>query len=130
MSNKDRGQRDEFRRKLKEEWGLLWQERFDDRVRAEGVSVREYSLLLTERGSVIFDSRDAKRPSLSALVDYWSARGLVYSPDPNVGGWGRFIRTCLNDAAHSRSKSYRERDLSPSKVKQQLKKSGKGWLHQ
>lgn len=130
MDSKSREQRDEFRRKLKEEWGLLWRERFDDRVRAEGVSVREYPLLMMERGGVIFDSRDAKRPTFSGIVEHWSAQGLVYSPDPNVGGWGKFIRTSLSDVSHSRSRSYWKHELLPQpKSKQQLRKNGRGWLN-
>ncbi|MBS7636759.1 hypothetical protein KEJ37_05435, partial [Candidatus Bathyarchaeota archaeon] len=77
------------------EWASLWKERFDDRVRAEGVSVRDYPLLFMKRGYVIFATRDAKAPSFSEIVDFWASKGYVYAPHPAVGGWGKFIKTWL-----------------------------------
>jgi hypothetical protein len=93
-----RAERDAFRSRLKEEWGLLWTERFDDWVRAEGVSVRDYPLLFMSRGDVIFATRDAKAPSFSQIMEVYASQGLVYSPDPDVGGWGKFVRVELNKA--------------------------------
>lgn len=56
----ERALRDEFHRKIENEWKSLWTERFDDKNRAEGASVRDYPLLLTDRGCVIFSNRDVK----------------------------------------------------------------------
>ena len=39
--------------KLKVQWKLLWSERFNDKVRAEGVSVSDYASLSVERGTII-----------------------------------------------------------------------------
>lgn len=128
MESSSRAERDEFRRKLREEWGLMWRERFDDRVRAEGVVVRDYPLLFTDRGSVIFASRDAKTPGFSEIVEVWASRGAVYCPEPSVGGWGKFVRTELKDVAHSRARALGEQQEAKV-VRQQLKKGGKGWLH-
>jgi len=100
-----RVERDAFRSKLKEEWGLLWTERFDDRVRAEGVSVRDYPLLFMSRGHVIFATRDAKAPSFSQIMEVYASQGLVYSPDPDVGGWGKFVRSELNRAGSFESQN-------------------------
>jgi hypothetical protein len=36
----------------------LWKERFDDKVRAEGVANRDYSSLFVEKGTVIFATRN------------------------------------------------------------------------
>jgi len=124
-----RAERDAFRSKLKEQWSLLWTERFDDRVRAEGVSVRDYPLLFTSRGHVIFATRDAKTPSFSQIMEVWASQGMVYSPDPDVGGWGKFIRTELYRAAHSRARTYVNGQSKCEREKQQLKKGGRGWLH-
>jgi len=126
---KSRVERDAFLGKLKEEWGLLWTERFDDKVRAEGVSTRDYPLLFTSRGHVIFASRDAKAPSFSDVVQYWESQGLVYSPEPAVGGWGKFIQTELKRVAHSRARSFVSSQSECKKEKQHLKKGGRGWLH-
>ena len=128
-SMSERAERDEFRARLKREWAFLWGERFDDRVRAEGISVRDYPLLLVDKGLVIFASRDAKSPSFSEVVSYWSGEGRVYSPDPDVGGWGRFIRSTLKRQAHSRAGSYVCEGPSVKSEQQQLKKGGRGWLH-
>jgi hypothetical protein len=124
-----RAMRDAFRAKLKEEWGNLWRERFDDRVRAEGVSVKEYPFLFIDRGRVIFASRDAKTASFSDAIEYWSSQGFIYSPDPAVGGWGKFIRTELIKQAHSRAREFNDDQAKKDRGDRQLKKGGRGWLH-
>jgi hypothetical protein len=124
-----RVERDAFRSRLKEQWGLLWTERFDDRVRAEGVSVRDYPLLFMGRGHVIFATRDAKAPSFSQIMEVYASQGLVYSPDPDVGGWGKFVRTELSKVAHSRARLFVNGQSECKKEKQHLKKGGRGWLH-
>jgi hypothetical protein len=124
-----RAMRDEFRTKLKEEWSNLWKERFDDRVRAEGVSVKEYPFLFVDRGRVIFASRDAKAESFSETMEYWSSQGFIYSPDPAVGGWGRFIRAELRKQAHSRAQEFKDDQVRKDRFDRQLKKGGRGWLH-
>ena len=129
MESESRVERDAFRSRLKEEWGLLWTERFDDRVRAEGISVRDYPLLFMGRGHVIFASRDAKAPSFSEIVEVWASQGLVYSPDPDVGGWGKFVRTELSRVTHPRARAFVNGQSKCKKQGQHLKKGGRGWLH-
>jgi hypothetical protein len=118
-----------FRQKLKEEWTIMWKERFDDKAKAEGVAVRDYPLLFMDQGFVIFASRDAKTPILSEIVAIWASQGLVYYTDPSVGGWRKFIRTELRKVAHSRADSFQRNIPRDQSVKQQLKKNGRGWLH-
>jgi hypothetical protein len=127
--SKTRDEKDKFRSRIKEQWGLLWTERFDDRVRAEGVSVNEYPLLFMSRGHVIFASRDAKAPSFTQIVEAWASRGMVYSPDPDVGGWGKFFRTEIKKVARSRARAYVKGRFECEKERQHLKKGGRGWLH-
>ena len=129
MENKGRVERDELRKKLKEEWKLMWKERFDDRVKAEGIVAHDYPLIFMDRGSVIFASRDAKTPTFTEIVEFWAAQGSIYAPEPTVGGWGKFIRTQIRNNAHSRARSYASNQSSFKEDKQQTKKSGKGWLH-
>jgi hypothetical protein len=107
----------------------LWRERFDDKVRAEGVSVRDYPLLFVDRGVVVFAVKGAKSPSYSDIVDFWVSKGLVYSPDPLLGGWGKFIRTELKKHAHTRASKFSDNHLKGKAEKQQAKKGGRGWLH-
>jgi len=114
---------------LKEQWELVWKERYDDRMRAEGIVIRDYPLLFMDRGYVIFASRGVKTPVFSEIVEYWASQGRVYSPDPAVGGWGKFIRTELKNAVHSRARSFVVSQSICKKGKQHLKKGGRGWLH-
>jgi hypothetical protein len=125
---KKRAERDEFRKRLKEEWNNLWSERFDDRVRAEGIAAHDYPLVLADRGHVIFASRGAKVPSFPDIVEYWRAQGKVCSPEPAVGGWGKFIRTELKKVAHTRARTAAQSEPKHGDG-QQLKKGGKGWLN-
>ena len=124
-----RGERDEFFRKLKMEWSLMWMERFDDKVRAEGVAVRDYKLCLMDRGFVIFASRDARSPSFSQIVEFWASKGLVYAPNPNVGGWGKFVRNFIIRRSERRRIMESAKPSNGSRKMQQLKKGGRGWLH-
>jgi hypothetical protein len=126
---KSRAERDAFLSGLKEEWRLLWAERFDDKIRAEGVSTKDYPMVFASRGQVIFASRDAKTPSFSEVVHSYESQGLVYSPDPSVGGWGKFIQTELKRVVHSRARSFVNSQPKFEKEKQHLKKGGRGWLH-
>jgi len=124
-----RAEQDDFRRMLKEEWTLVWRERFDDRVKAEGIAVRDYPLLFVDRGFVVFASRDAKAPCFSEIVAVWASQGRVYSPDPSKGGWGRFVRTELRKVGGSRARAYKHGQSEPNGKKGQRKKGGRGWLH-
>lgn len=129
MESRSRDERDVFRGRVKEEWGLLWTERFDDRVRAEAVSVRDYPLVFTSRGHVIFATRNAKAPSFSQIMAVYASQGLVYSPDPDVGGWGKFVRMHVGRAAHSRARAFVNGQSKCKKDGQHRKKGGRGWLH-
>ena len=45
---------------LRNDWKGLWQNRIDDKVRAEGIAKQDYSKLFVERGTVIMATRDYK----------------------------------------------------------------------
>ena len=126
---RSREERDKFRDKLKDEWVRMWRERFDDKMKAEGVVLKDYPLLFVDRGFVIFASRDAKTPSFSEIVSHWASQGMVYSPNPVEGGWGKFIRMMVKDPRNSRARAHPEFHEKPMAVQRQLKKSGRGWLH-
>lgn len=128
MENKHRAERDEFHSKLKEEWKLMWKERFDDRIKGEGIVTRDHPLIFMDRGSVIFASRDAKTPTFSEIVELWAAQGSIYAPQPAVGGWGKFIRTHLRRASHSRARNLASNPFN-LKANQCKRKRAKGWLH-
>ena len=115
---------------IKEEWRLLWLNRIDDKVRAEGVANRSFSLLFVDRGTVIVATRDFKPLDLREILSLHHVQNVerVVGPYPSVGGWGKFARTVLNKQERAR----KLRELMPhrNRVKnQQLKKGGRGWLH-
>jgi len=121
----------QFIDEFKNQWKNMWHNRVDDKVRAEGIADKDYSLLSVDRGTVIIATRKFK------LLDFYELlqqhKLLVCNetipPSPSVGGWGKFIRTAL--IARSLTKRGRQRPPKPDKhsPKQQLKKGGRGWLH-
>jgi len=116
---------------VKMQWGLLWRDRIDDRVRAEGIADRGYSLLFVDRGDVIIATRDFKPLSLREILQQHKPPEVeadrVIPPSPSVGGWGKFIRDVLRKQRVAR----RRKELleKPDAEGQQLKKGGRGWLH-
>ena len=115
---------------LKVQWKLLWSERFNDKVRAEGVSVGNYDVLRVERGTVIHATRDFKALNFREIL----SQHLVENPDrfiqptANTGGWNKFVKTKIAEnriQQNKRALSY----IPEKRTIQQPKKSGRGWLH-
>ncbi len=113
-----------FISELKKEWRTLWDDRFDDRVRAEGIANQDYPRLHVERGLVITATRDFK--SLD-FVEILHSHNVI--SNPSVGGWGKFIRDSISKKKLS-TKRGRSVPSEPERVgEQQRKKGGRGWLH-
>jgi len=119
---------------LKKQWRTLWRERIDDKVRAEGISNKDFSQLFVERGTIIMATRKFKPPDFYEILQQHLSSDTsdingVFPPNPTVGGWGRFIRTVLS---RQQLLARRRRIILAEPVKkagQQLKKGGRGWLH-
>jgi hypothetical protein len=119
---------------LKTEWKLMWSERFDDKVVAEGVSANDYDILHVERGLIIHATREFKALNFKEIVQQRIVENpeRYLQPDVHTGGWNKFIKT---EIAASRSQQNKKNDSrasekSPSKqASQQVKKGGRGWLH-
>jgi hypothetical protein len=115
---------------LRGEWKQMWSERFNDKVKAEGVSVANYTSLHVEQGTVIHTTRDFKALNFKEILE----QHMVEQPDrfiqphPEVGGWNKFIKTKITNTS-----SQGKRIVSDANVKksagQQPKKNGRGWLH-
>ena len=45
---------------LKTRWKMLWRERIDDKIRAEGIAKQDYSKLFVARGLVVIATRNYK----------------------------------------------------------------------
>jgi hypothetical protein len=116
---------------IKAEWKLLWQQRIDDKVRAEDIADRSFSLLEVERGTVIVATRDFKPLNLKEILRTHNISNVerVIGPHPSVGGWTKFARTVLNK--QTRAQKFRAEAQPERRGKNaQLKKGGRGWLHQ
>jgi len=118
---------------LKTQWRRLWRERIDDKVRAEGIANLDYSMMFVERGTVVFATRDFRWLSFKDILErhgMLDKYGLA-PPDPQVGGWHKFIRTSIAHPSARRHGRVRrtEPDFGNGRHRQQLKKGGRGWLH-
>jgi hypothetical protein len=117
---------------LKIQWKLLWSNRYDDRVKGEGVSVKEYETLYVEQGTVIHATRDFKALNFKEILD----KHLIDNPDryiqPNVetGGWNKFIKNEVTDRRLQKKNAHFDYRKSSELKHKQQKKSGRGWLHQ
>ena len=116
---------------LRKEWKTLWRERIDDKVRAEGIADKDYTMLFMERGTVIFATRKFKMLSFREILQLHGLVDVdrVIGPHPSVGGWGKFIRTFIASQQSSKRRKRSRQYFEEERRKQQLKKGGRGWLH-
>jgi len=117
----------ELRRELKADWARLWMTKYDDDVRAEDVSSKEFDRLFVDRGEVIFATRDYKPLSFRDILDKHIGSDMAgkVSPDPAVGGWRKFVREHLQNTKQAK----RERPRVKVDVSQHQRKGGHGWLN-
>ena len=119
----------EFVDELRGQWKLLWRNRIDDKVKAEGIANQDYSKLFVERGTVIIATRDYKPPDLVEILQQHISSDVdrLVPPNPVIGGWRKFMRSVLRK---QRGLIRRPAPPKPDRKKdQQLKKGGRGWLH-
>ena len=121
----------EITEELKTQWKSLWRNRFDDKVRAEGIADNDYSMLFVEKGTVIFATRNFKVLNLREIAEKHKLVDVnqVVQPSPSVGGWGKFIRTVIVGQRPVRRVRRAAPEVDEVKRRQQLKKGGRGWLH-
>jgi hypothetical protein len=114
---------------LKIEWRRLWRERVDDKVRAEGIAVDDYSVLFIEKGTIIHATRDFKAITFKDILDQHEIINAprYIPPDPQAGGWTKFVKE--NITKQSTKQKFVEFYGAQKTEKQQLKKNGRGWLH-
>jgi hypothetical protein len=115
---------------LKVAWKRLWLDRLDDKVRAEGIAIEDYSSLFVDKGTVIHATRDFKALSFKEILEKHQVSNIdrCMPPSPEIGGWNKFIKyqiTSQNVSKRRRADFYEV----PKKEKQQPKKGGRGWLH-
>jgi hypothetical protein len=115
---------------LKTYWKRLWQERVDDKVRAEGIATDDYCQLFVEKGTIIHATRAYKALSFREILKQHQIANAdrLIPPPPQIGGWTKFVKaniTSQRKRKNTRASLYRE----DKKEKQQPKKGGRGWLH-
>jgi hypothetical protein len=119
----------EFVDELKVEWKKLWHERVDDKVRAEGIAINDYGPLFIDKGTIIHATRDFKALNFRDILEQHQIEDLdrYIPPSPEVGGWKKFVKENVTNRnpRKARSADY----VAEKKEKQQLKQSGRGWLH-
>jgi hypothetical protein len=118
----------EVRRELKTEWARLWQTKYDDQVRAEDVSQREFERLFVDKGEIIYATRDYKPLSFRDILErhIGSETADKVFPDAAVGGWRKFVKEHLQSP---RPAGGRERPEVGVDLRQQQRKGGHGWLN-
>lgn len=116
---------------LKIQWKRLWRERLDDKVRAEGVAVNDYSKLFIDKGTIIHATRDFKTLNFKEILEEYQILNAerYIPPDPHVGGWTKFVKTNITNQNSKARRRVEQQPFEEKKEKQQLKKSGRGWLH-
>ena len=115
---------------LKIQWKKLWQERVDDKLRAEGIAITDYCDLFVEKGTIIHATRDFKSLSFKEILKQFEIANAdrFIPPSTMVGGWAKFIKVNIKvqrTRRNTRAALYGE----PKKEKQQPKQGGRGWVH-
>jgi hypothetical protein len=116
---------------LRLQWKKLWQQRAEDKIRAEGIATADYCDLFVEKGTIIHATRDFRTPRFREILEQHHVENVdrLLPPDPFVGGWTKFIKTKITN---QKSRKGREAEFycADSRCrKQQPKKGGRGWLH-
>ncbi|MGD6934625.1 MAG: hypothetical protein ACQCN5_10505 [Candidatus Bathyarchaeia archaeon] len=114
---------------LKLEWRKLWRERRDDKVRAEGIAVTDYSQLFVDKGTIIHATRAYKALNFKEILEQHQVINAerYVPPDRYVGGWNKFVKTnMVNKPSTVRRHGY---VADEKRVHQHPKKGGRGWLH-
>jgi hypothetical protein len=115
---------------LKVQWRRLWQERVDDKIRAEGIAAADYCDLFVEKGTIIHATRNYKALNFKEILEQHQIVNAdrFIPPSPQVGGWTKFIKTNITSLQPQRRKRA-SLYCADKKEKQQPKKGGRGWLH-
>ncbi len=113
---------------LKTEWKRLWRERLDDKVRAEGIAISDYTELFVDKGTIIHATRAYKALNFKEILEQHQVLNAERYVPPNrfEGGWTKFVKTNIQNKP-----AFPQKRPAPTieKKAQQPKKGGRGWLH-
>jgi len=95
----------EFVDELRTEWKSLWQNRIEDKVRAEEIAKQDYSKLAVKQGTVIAATRDYKPLEFFDIVENYlgSDTQKAVVPNTSVGGLGQI---CPKQHMQSKKHNY------------------------
>jgi hypothetical protein len=116
---------------LRIQWKRLWQERVDDKVRAEGVATADYCDLFVDQGTIIHATRDFKTLNFKEILEQHQIADAerFIPPDPQIGGWTKFVKVNITRQQLRRKRCAELHYDESKRGKQQPKKGGRGWLH-
>jgi len=116
---------------LRIQWKQLWQDRVDDKVRAEGVATADYCDLFVDKGTIIHATRNFKALNFREILEQHQVPNVdrFTPPDPHVGGWTKFIKVNIRNQNPRRKRRIELYCDENKREKQQPKKGGRGWLH-
>jgi hypothetical protein len=116
---------------LRIQWKRLWQDRVDDKIRAEGIATADYCDLYVEKGTIIHATRKFKALNFKEILEQHQVENAerFIPPSPHIGGWTKFIKmNVTNQRPRQQSRAAFYCDDNKHE-KQQPKKGGRGWLH-
>jgi hypothetical protein len=116
---------------LRGEWVAMWSTRYDDQIRAEGVSAATYDGLHVERGTIIHATRDYKPLNFKEILQEHNVENpdRYIQPSSVVGGWNKFVKTQILGSKKIKAKALEPQVSASKKPVLQPKKGGRGWLH-
>jgi hypothetical protein len=121
-----------FVEELKRQWKLLWRERIDDKVRAEGIANIDFEMLFVDKGTVIIATRCYKQTEFKEILEQYDMPYEVKlkqeAPPIQVGGWRKFGREMAVTQRKLR-RQWSQAETTGKGKNMQLKKGGRGWLH-
>ena len=88
-------QQKEMVEELRVQWKRLWQDRVDDKLRAEGIATADFCDLFVEKGTIIHATRDFKALNFKDILEQHHVENpdRYISPNPKIGGWTKFVKT-------------------------------------
>jgi len=116
---------------LRVQWKKLWQERVDDKVRAEGVATADYCDLFVEKGTVIQATRNFKVLSFKEILKQHEVENAdrFIPPPPDIGGWTKFIKMNITKQQPGRKRRAELCWDENKRIDLKPKKGDRGWLH-
>jgi hypothetical protein len=124
---------EELVKELRGQWRLMWRERIDDKVLAEGIAREDYPLLFLDCGTIVVATRNYRAPDFFEILDHHNnllrAEKNIDYANPIVGGWRKFIRSALTSQPRFTRRVRPEPVESKRKATLQKKKGGRGWIH-